>query len=144
MQTGLSLLYKHVVGAGQSVALVLHSLSCFASTCPPPQYLLPVGNTGERHRRRSIMLQKGPWRHCSCLATYTDTLWGLQFCHRQPAKAGHCRAGRSAGSGTLLCCACTCISHGPSKGKRARITNSKAQRVSRTQATPMYRRYHAS
>lgn len=80
----------------------------------------------------SILLWQRTWRHRSWLATYTGTLWGLRFCHRQPAKAGRCRAGHSAGSGTLQCCACTCISHGPRRGKRARITHSKGQSLKGT------------
>lgn len=37
---------------GRNVALAVHSLSCFTSTCPPPHYLLSLGNTEERHTRK--------------------------------------------------------------------------------------------
>lgn len=129
VQTGLSLPHKHVVDVGQG------HFTHWAAWKAPPHHLRMccLLDTQEKGTHGgSISLWQRIWRHCSWVATYTDTLWGLRFCRRQPARAGRCTVGRSAGSGARPCCACTCIPHAPRRGKRARITHSKGQSLQGT------------
>lgn len=51
------------------------------------------------------------------LATHFCIPSGSRSCRQPPPRAGHCTAGRSAGSGCPPCCVCTCTSRGPASDR---------------------------